>query len=260
VSPNYDYSGKTVFVTGASSGIGRAIAQAFSRSGASVVVANRNLANAQAVVDDLPNQGLALSVDVADRGSVELAMGKAIEHFGGMDVLVASAGISSLSHALDLDDQQWDDVFSVNARGVFLTNQIACRHFVETGRQGVVVNIASLAAKIGMPLLAHYSASKFAVLGWTQTLARELAKHGIRVNAICPGFVRTPMQEREILWEAELRGVTPDVIMAEYLAQTPLGRLEEPEDVADAALFLASDGARFITGQGLNTTGGIRLD
>lgn len=224
------------------------------------MVANRNLANAQAVVDDLPSRGLALSVDVADRVSVELAMGKAIEHFGGVDVLVASAGISSLSHALDLDDQQWDDVFSVNARGVFLTNQLACRHFVETKRRGVVVNIASFAAKIGLPLLAHYSASKFAVLGWTQTLARELAKHGIRVNAICPGFVRTPMQEREILWEAELRGVTTDVIMAEYLAQTPLGRLEEPEDVADAALFLASDGARFITGQGLNTTGGIRLD
>ncbi|MGO7420879.1 SDR family NAD(P)-dependent oxidoreductase, partial [Rhizobium ruizarguesonis] len=128
--------------------------------------------------------------------------------------------------------------------------------FTSTGT-GVIVNTASLAAKIGAPLLAHYSASKFAVLGWTQALARELAASGIRVNAVCPGFVKTGMQEREIAWEASLRGVTPERVVADYIAQTPLGRLETPEDVADVVVFLCSNSARFMTGQGVNVTGGV---
>jgi NAD(P)-dependent dehydrogenase (short-subunit alcohol dehydrogenase family) len=98
------------------------------------------------------------------------------------------------------------------------------------------------------------------VLGWTQGLAREMAPHSIRVNAICPGFVRTSMQEREIVWEAELRGMTPEAVRAEYVSLTPLGRIEEPEDVADVVLFLASDASRFMTGQGVNVTGGVRMD
>ena len=123
--------------------------------------------------------------------------------------------------------------------------------------QGAIVNTASLAGKVGAPLLAHYSASKFAVLGWTQALAREMAPHGIRVNAVCPGFVRTSMQEREIDWEG-LRDMS-DAVRAEYVSLTPLGRIEEPEDVADVVLFLASDASRFMTGQGINVTGGVYM-
>ena len=148
----------------------------------------------------------------------------------------------------------------VNAKGIFLANQIVVRHFLASGNKGVIVNTASLAGKVGAPLLAHYSASKFAVLGWTQALARELAPQGIRVNAVCPGFVRTGMQEREIVWEAELRGMTPEAVRAEYVSLTPLGRIEEPEDVADVVKFLASSAARFMTGQGINITGGVRMD
>ncbi len=137
--------------------------------------------------------------------------------------------------------------------------QAAARAFLAQGRRGAIVNTASLAAKVGAPLLAHYSASKFAVLGWTQALARELAPHGIRVNAICPGFVRTGMQEREVEWEASLRGITPSEVIADYIRQTPLGRLEEPEDVAGLVVFLLSDAARFMTGQGINVTGGVYM-
>ena len=108
--------------------------------------------------------------------------------------------------ALELTDADWDFNFDVNARGVFLANQAGCRHFLERGIEGAICNTASLAAKVGAPLLAHYSASKFAVVGWTQALAREMARHGIRVNAVCPGFVRTGMQSREVVWEAALRG------------------------------------------------------
>ena len=148
--------------------------------------------------------------------------------------------------------------FSINARGVFLANQIAARQFIAQG-SGTIVNTASLAAKVGAPLLAHYSASKFAVLGWTQGLARELAPKGIRVNAVCPGFVKTGMQSREVEWEAKLRAITPEQVIKEYVAQTPLGRLELPEDVADVVVFLCSNSARFMTGQGINVTGGVYM-
>jgi NAD(P)-dependent dehydrogenase (short-subunit alcohol dehydrogenase family) len=160
---------------------------------------------------------------------------------------------------VDLTDEDWDFNFRVNARGVFLTNQVVARRLLADGRGGAIVNTASLAAKVGAPLLAHYSASKFAVLGWTQALARELAPHGVRVNAVCPGFVKTSMQSREVVWEAQLRGLTPEAVIADYVAQTPLGRLEEPTDVADVVLFLASDAARFMTGQGINVTGGVYM-
>ena len=168
--------------------------------------------------------------------------------------------VSTMNPVVDLTEQEWDVNMDVNAKGVFLTNQAAVRHFLNSGTRGAIVNTASLAAKIGAPLLAHYSASKFAVLGFTQALAREVAEHGIRVNCVCPGFVRTSMQHREIAWEAKLRGMSEEAVREEYVSLTPLGRLEEPRDVADAVVFLASDAARFITGEALNISGGVRMD
>jgi NAD(P)-dependent dehydrogenase (short-subunit alcohol dehydrogenase family) len=252
-----DLRGKRAFVTGAGSGIGRAIASALARHGARVAIADLEIARAEAVAREIGPDAMAIAVDVRHRASVERAFGEMIRAWLGCDILIANAGISTMNRAVDLSDQEWDANFAVNARGVFITNQVAARHYLATGRRGVIVNTASLAAKVGAPLLAHYSASKFAVLGWTQALARELAPSGIRVNAVCPGFVKTSMQEREIAWEAELRGVTPERVVADYVAQTPLGRLEEPEDVADVVVFLCSEGARFMTGQGINVTGGV---
>jgi NAD(P)-dependent dehydrogenase (short-subunit alcohol dehydrogenase family) len=182
-----------------------------------------------------------------------------LRRLGQVDFLVANAGVSTMRRAVEITDEEWEHSFTVNTRGVFLTNQVVARYFLATGHRGAICNTASLAAKVGAPLLAHYSASKFAVLGWTQALARELAVHGIRVNAVCPGFVRTGMHEREVQWEAALRGVTPERVIADYLGQTPLGRLEEPEDIAGLVVFLLSDGARFMTGQAVNVTGGIYM-
>ena len=164
-----------------------------------------------------------------------------------------------MKRALDLTEEDWDFNFNVNAKGVFLSNQAAIRHFLKHQNKGVIVNTASLAAKVGAPLLAHYSASKFAVLGWTQSLAREHAGDGIRVNAVCPGFVKTGMQDREVKWEANLLGSTPSDVFQSYIDQTPLGRIETAEDVADVVVFLASDKARFMTGQGINVTGGVYM-
>jgi NAD(P)-dependent dehydrogenase (short-subunit alcohol dehydrogenase family) len=250
-----DISGQRALVTGGATGIGRAIVAALIRHGASVAIGDLDLAAAERTAGELGAAG-AVAMDVRRRASVEAGFSAALERLGGCEILCANAGVSTMNPAVDLTDEEWDFNFDVNARGVFLTNQIAARHFLAKGR-GVIVNTASLAAKIGAPLLAHYSASKFAVLGWTQALARELAPKGIRVNAVCPGFVKTGMQSREVEWEAKLRGVTPARVIEDYVAQTPLGRLEEPEDVADLVVFLCSSGARFMTGQGINVTGGV---
>ncbi len=252
-----DLSGKRALVTGAGTGIGRAIVMALARHGVRVAVADLDEKSALATAAAAGDGSLVLQVDVRFRASVEAMFAELVAAWGGLDIVAANAGVSTMNRAVDLTDEEWDYNFDVNTRGIFLTNQIAARLFLKQETRGVIVNTASLAGKIGAPLLAHYSASKFAVLGWTQALARELAPSGIRVNAVCPGFVKTGMQTREVAWEAKLRGVTPERVVQDYVAQTPLGRLEEPEDVAEVVVFLCSDGARFMTGQGVNVTGGV---
>lgn len=258
-SPSFpELSGKRAIVTGGASGIGRAVAAALARQAVRVAVCDIDLAAAEKAATAIGGGAAAVAIDVSQRASVEAAFSSVTGLFGGCDILIANAGVSTMQHAVDLTDAEWDFNFSVNTRGVFLTNQIAARQFVAKGA-GTIVNTASLAAKVGAPLLAHYSASKFAVLGWTQGLARELAPKGIRVNAVCPGFVQTGMQSREVEWEAKLRGISPEQVVREYVAQTPLGRLEMPEDVADVVVFLCSNSARFMTGQGVNVSGGVYM-
>jgi NAD(P)-dependent dehydrogenase (short-subunit alcohol dehydrogenase family) len=253
-----ELEGKRAFVTGGAQGIGCAIATALSRCGIRIAIADRDVEAGRRTASAIGDGSVFVEVDVRERASVELGFKEALGQLGGCEILIANAGVSTMQHALEITDAEWDFNFAVNARGVFLTNQIVARHFVAQGK-GCIVNTASLAAKVGAPLLAHYSASKFAVLGWTQALARELAPKGIRVNAVCPGFVKTSMQTREIDWEARLRGVSSERVVADYVAQTPLGRLETPEDVADVIVFLCSDQARFMTGQGVNVTGGVYM-
>jgi NAD(P)-dependent dehydrogenase (short-subunit alcohol dehydrogenase family) len=251
---------KRAVVTGAARGIGQAICRALAAEGVRVAAADLDAAAAQALAAELGNGAEGFAIDVTDRASVTACFTAIEAAFGGYDILCANAGVSSMRLVVDLTDQDWDFNFDVNARGVFLTNQLAVRHFLATGNKGIIVNTASLAAKAGAPWLAHYSASKFAVLGFTQGLAREVAAAGIRVNCVCPGFVRTSMQEREVAWEAQLRGMTEAEVVADYVGQTPMGRLEEPEDVAKTVLFLASDLSGFITGEAINVTGGVRMD
>jgi meso-butanediol dehydrogenase/(S,S)-butanediol dehydrogenase/diacetyl reductase len=247
-------------VTGAGTGIGRAIARALTAAGAKVAITDLDLSSAEAVAAELGRPAIALRLDVTDVAATEAVIGGVADRLGGLEIVCANAGVSTMNRVVDLTEEEWDRNMAVNAKGVFLTNQAAVRHWLATGTKGVIVNTASLAGKQGVPLLAHYVASKFAVIGFTQSLAREVAAHGIRVNCVCPGLVRTSMQEREVVWEAKLRGMSREAVIDEYVAMTPLGRLEEPEDVADAVVFLASDAARFITGEALNVTGGVRMD
>jgi meso-butanediol dehydrogenase/(S,S)-butanediol dehydrogenase/diacetyl reductase len=248
-------AGRRALVTGAGTGIGAAIALHLTRAGARVAVTDLDGAAAAAVAGRLDT--FATPLDVTDAAAIETAFEAAEAALGPLDLVCANAGVSTMNPVADLTEDEWDLNMAVNAKGVFLTNRTAVRRWIARGTKGTIVNTASLAAKVGAPFLAHYSASKFAVVGFTQALAREVAKDGIRVNAVCPGFVRTSMQAREVEWEARLRGVPPERVLRDYIAQTPLGRLEEPDDVAKVVVFLASDMAGFMTGQAVNVTGGV---
>jgi meso-butanediol dehydrogenase / (S,S)-butanediol dehydrogenase / diacetyl reductase len=252
-------AGRNALVTGAGSGIGRAIAKAMAQSGAWVMVTDLDLAAAERVAKEIGKSATPARLDVTDASETAAVFETMVSEFGGIDIVCANAGVSTMNRVAELTELEWDANMNVNAKGVFLTNQAAVRHFLARGGGGAIVNTASLAGKMGAPYLAHYSASKFAVVGFTQALAREVARDRIRVNCVCPGYVRTAMQSREIEWEARLRNMTQEAVGAEYVANTPLGRLEEPEDIADVVVFLASDAARFMTGQAVGVDGGVYM-
>lgn len=253
-----DFIGKTVIVTGAGGGIGRAIAHAFYKLEATVCITDLSLKAAKETQKIIGiERSQVYELDVTDKKNIDSVFEKILETNKSYDVLASNAGVSTMNYVENLTEDEWDFNMNVNAKGIFLTNQAAIKYFKKSKTKGKIVNTASLAAKVGAPLLAHYSASKFAVVGFTQALAREVAKDGIRVNAVCPGLVKTSMQDREVQWEAKLRGLSPDKVIQEYIDMTPLGRLEKPEDVADVVTFLASENSRFMTGQAINVTGGI---
>ena len=203
---------------------------------------------------------LGLRLDVLDSESIRSAAEAAERELGPLHAWISNAGVSTMGRFTELTERDWDYNMDVNAKGVFLCGQEAARRLRHNGG-GAIVNTASMAGKRGgAPFLAHYVASKFAVVGLTQAMAAELAGDGIRVNCVCPGYVVTAMQERELRWEAELRGVTVEEVKKLYVADTPLGRLETPEDVAAAVLFLASPASSFITGEALAINGGSFMD
>jgi NAD(P)-dependent dehydrogenase (short-subunit alcohol dehydrogenase family) len=258
-----EFRGKSVVVTGGDKGIGRAIVLAFARQGAHILVGFHSDEEAATQTAEeagkLGGRAQVCSIDVRSKDSCEGFVGKAVKTFGGLDVAVNNAGVSTMNWIIDLTEEEWDFNMDVNAKGVFFCCQAEVRQFLKQGVGGKIVNVASIAAKRPAMLLAHYAASKYAVLGFSKTLAQEVADRGINVNCVCPGFVRTAMQEREVKWEAGLRGLTPEQVLEEYVQATPLGRLEEPEDVAPVVLFLASEAAAFMTGQALNIAGGTEM-
>jgi NAD(P)-dependent dehydrogenase (short-subunit alcohol dehydrogenase family) len=204
---------------------------------------------------------------VTDRRAIESVAADVVQTWGQLDVWVNNAGVSTMRPFLDLTEQDWHAAMEVNARGVFLCSQVAARRMLlqspdaGSGLRGRIIVIASMAGKRGnAPFLAHYVASKFAAVGLTQAMAGELARHGITVNAVCPGYVCTAMQTREVRWEAALRGTSADEIVRSYVNETPLGRLEAPEDVAGVVRFLAGSAASFITGESIHVNGGAWMD
>lgn len=254
--------GQIAFITGAGSGIGRAIAKKFASLGATVIVTDLKYETAQETVNMLGNptgnqKHEAMALDVTNKANVHEVLGQVKEKYGTIDILMNNAGVSSMQRIENLTEEEWDFNFNVNIKGMFLVTQAAFPLMKEKG--GRIVNTASMASKKAAPLLAHYTASKFAVVGFTQSAAIEFAPYKITVNCVCPGYVKTSMQDREVVWEGNLRGMTPEEVAQDYIDHTPLGRMCYPEDVADVVGFLVSPEAKFMTGEAMNIAGGANI-
>ncbi len=249
-------NGRVAFVTGGASGIGAAIARAFVAEGARVCVADLDLAAAKAAASSLGSQATAVAVDVAREATVQDAVESARAAFGAIDILVNSAGVIRKAWVADMTEAVWDLVLDVNLKGTFLCAKAVLPDMI--GRQsGRIINIASIAGKVGEPTASAYSASKFGVIGFTRSLALEVARHDILVNAICPGPIATPLGEQGWRDGAGIEGVAIDAIMTRVNGRSPLRRLGTVEQVANMAVFIASDDCDFTTGSAFNVDGGI---
>jgi NAD(P)-dependent dehydrogenase (short-subunit alcohol dehydrogenase family) len=254
--------GQLALVTGAGTGIGRAIAEKIASQGASVIVSDLDPDAAGDACKGLSNpSGKALhraeALDVTKKSHISELFARLRGEYSKLDILINNAGVSTMNPIWDLSEEEWDFNFNVNIKGMFLVSQAAFPMMKQSG--GVIVNTASMAAVKAAPLLAHYTASKFAVIGFTKSAAIEFAPFSIRVNCVCPGYVKTGMQDREIVWEGKLRNMDPLDVANEYIAHTPLGRMCTPADVAQGVGFLISPAAGFITGEAMNIAGGANI-
>jgi NAD(P)-dependent dehydrogenase (short-subunit alcohol dehydrogenase family) len=253
------FDNKTTIVTGAAQGIGKAIALAFAREGAQMVLADANLPKLQGVADEINGMGgmtLALSIDVRNPRQVEEFVKKAMGVFGKIDILVNNAGVLRAAPFLNLTEEDWDVTLAVNLKGVFLCSQTVAREMISKGG-GRIINVASNAGKVPRVNNAAYCASKAGVILLTQVIALELAKFGITANALCPGATET-----ELLVKTQSGGLSQGLegiirgSLETFRAGIPLGRLAKPEDQASMVLYLASEEARHITGQTFVVDGG----
>lgn len=238
----FDLSGRVALITGATGGIGVAIAKKMRAAGATVVVSGRNVAKMDAEFDD---SYIKIPCDLAaDGGAVELVM-NTIEKCGKIDILINNAGITKDTLLMRMTDEQFDDVINTNLRSCFKMCRAVIMPMMKN-RFGRIINMASIIGAIGGPGQANYAASKGGMIAMTKSVAAEVASRGITANAIAPGFIKTPMTD-----------VLPEELKKTYLAQIPAGRFGEPEDIANACVFLASDEAAYINGQTLHINGGM---
>lgn len=251
---------KVALVTGAARGIGRGIALRFADEGAHVVVAELDVDTAQVTVGEVEAKGrraLAVECNVTQAASVQAAVERALDEFGRIDILVNNAGTGQrVVETVDLDEAEWDRVLAVNITGVFLCSKYVGRQMMRQD-SGKIINLSSINGISGPPLVSAYNAAKWAVIGFTKTLAVELAPYHVNVNAICPGPVDTDFQKANMSERAAVMGI-PEADLRERLRQSvPLGRWTRPEDIASAATFLASDDSVHMTGEHLVVSGGL---
>ncbi|MGW1424320.1 SDR family oxidoreductase [Bradyrhizobium zhanjiangense] len=255
------FAGQTVFVTGGNKGIGRGIAKRFAEEGAKVAIAaieKDTVEAAAALATETGAQVIGLALDVTDGKAVQEAYGETEAKIGAISISVQNAGVITIAKVENLTEREWDLNLDVNTKGVFLCCQEAVRRFRASGTKGRLINTASGQARQGFIYTPHYAASKFGVVGLTQSLAKELAREGITVNAICPGIIHTEMWDyNDRVWGQMLGEYGPGALMAEWIKGIPMGRAGTPAEVGALVSFLASADAAYITGQTINVDGGL---
>jgi 3-hydroxybutyrate dehydrogenase len=251
-------SGRRAIVTGASKGIGRSIALALAGAGADVAVTARNLSDLEVVakeIEALGRRSLALNCDVTDPAQVQNMAAAAVEGLGGVDILVNNAGSAQSHKFLTHPDELWHHMLAVNLTSAYYVSKALAPAMVRQ-RWGRIINVASIASKMGGRYIAAYTAAKHGVLGLTRALALELVQDQVTVNAICPGYVDTPLTDTNIANISQLTGMTESQARETLAKISPQKRLIEPEEVAAVAVFLAAESSRGITGQAINVDGG----
>ena len=254
-----ELQGQVAIVTGAGRGIGRATGLELARMGADIVVAEFDGATAERTASEvraLGRRALVVRTDVTSRTDLGVMVEQARTEFGRIDVLVNNAGIYRAAATLDVTEEHWDAILNINAKGVFFASQVVLSTMIAQKR-GVIVNLASMAGKIGSRTNLPYNASKAAVISMTKSLALAHAADGIRVNCVCPGFVETDMWTSLARQQGALLNQSPEEFTRQRRQQIPLGRMESPQDVANVIGFLVSPRAEYMTGQALSVDGGL---
>jgi NAD(P)-dependent dehydrogenase (short-subunit alcohol dehydrogenase family) len=251
--------GKVALVTGAGAGIGRAIALALAKEGATLAAADIDLAAAQKTAADAAgNKGLAIEADCGDVASIDAMVSRVVKELGHIDIIVNNAGVTRYAYIMDLTEADWDRIHRVNAKGVFFCLQRAAKEMIAQKSGGRIINIASISGRgYAGASNAAYAASKGAVIALTKMAAQQLGRYDINVNAICPGVTRTELGQRNAATRAAQRGVSIEELQQEQERGIPIGRANTPDDIAAMAVFLASPGARNITAQCYNVDGGL---
>lgn len=246
---------KVALVTGAASGIGKRIAEVLADNGAHVAIADINHAAAQACADEIRRRGvkaIALVMDVTDEAQVQAGVDKTVEELGGVDILVSNAGIQIVSAIEDFSYADWKKLMAIHVDGAFLTTRACLKHMYAAGRGGSIIYMGSVHSKEASKLKAPYVTAKHGLIGLAKVVAKEGAAHGVRANVICPGFVRTPLVEKQIPEQSAALGISEEeVIKKVMLKDTVDGEFTTLDDVAACALFFAGFGTNALTGQSL---------